>query len=173
MDSKFVQFLPPDFVADCQFLMELGYFNSIAETCKALVENIKGKKREEPGPKARILAFHRSEEEAQQPREKPLSIPMLESLGYEVLCYRVYKHRSGDNVTAMVRKNDVFYDYNFMFWKDSGEKTEFRTIPQDLLKCEYTLYGPRTGRIVPPEVALPILTKASGCTAFESEPRRT
>lgn len=173
MDSKYVQFLPPDFVADCQFLMEFGYFNSIAETAKALVENIKGKKREEPGPKVRILAFHRSEEEAQQPREKPLSIPMLESLGYEVWCYRVYKDPRGDCVVAMVRKDDVFYDYNYMIWRSPGERTEVSAIPLKDLQRKYKFYGPRTGRIVPPEVALPILTIASGCTALESEPRRT
>lgn len=129
MDSKFVQFLPPDFVADCQFLMDSGHFQSISETARALVETIKGKKGEEPSPKVRILAFHRPTEEAEQPREKPLSIQMLESMGYEVWGYRVYKDPRGDCVAAMVRKNDFFYDYTFMIWRSPGKKQRLAKYP--------------------------------------------
>ena len=182
MDSKIVQFLPLDFVADCRFLMDNGRhnFETLALTARTLVEHVKGKKEalisgEEPGPRARILAFPGTPEETRQhgTKEKLLSIPMLEALGFEVWGYRVFKVPAGTTALAMMRKGDGFFSYDFTEWGPPGRKNEIRVIPGKYLKHAYKLYGPRTGRIVPPEVALPILTSVSGCTALESEPGGT
>lgn len=173
MESKIVQFLPPDFVADCRFLMDNGRhnFETLALTARTLVEHVKGKKEapisgEEPGPKARILLFSRS-------KESPYSIFDLARMGFELWGYRYPTIKRPSPVTsvyAMMEKAGVFYEYVYEYGDGSDPVNRISEISKDRLLDCYKRFGPRTGRFMPPKWAIRILPKASGCTALESEP---
>ncbi|HOX11534.1 MAG TPA: hypothetical protein P5117_03900 [Spirochaetia bacterium] len=183
MDSKISQFpeLPPGFLADCRFLLENGRhnFETLEITARTLVEHIEAKKAallsdQKPSPRARILSFPVTSEAMRRTREH--SLLDLISKGFNVWGYRwpTIKCPSPVNsVYAMMEKDGVFYEYVYSYGDGSDPVNCISEIPKDrLLEC-YKRFGPRTGRLIPPKMALRILTRASGCTALESEPGGT